>query len=91
MSRQLLIITAPSGAGKTTIVRYLLGHFRQLAFSISATTRPKETMKQMGLTTTFWIMIRFRKRSGSMHLLSMKRCIRADGMVPQDRDGSSVE
>ncbi len=37
---KLLIFTAPSGAGKTTIVRHLLDRFPQLAFSVSATTRP---------------------------------------------------
>ena len=37
---KLLIFTAPSGAGKTTIVRHLLERFPQLAFSVSATTRP---------------------------------------------------
>ena len=37
---KLLIFTAPSGAGKTTIVRHLLAKFPQLAFSVSATTRP---------------------------------------------------
>lgn len=37
---KILLFTAPSGAGKTTIVRHLLGHFPQLAFSVSATTRP---------------------------------------------------
>lgn len=36
---KLLIFTAPSGAGKTTIVRNLLQKYKQLAFSISATTR----------------------------------------------------
>jgi guanylate kinase len=36
---KLLIITAPSGAGKTTIVRHLLNHVPGLAFSVSATTR----------------------------------------------------
>ena len=39
-SGKILIFTAPSGAGKTTIVRHLLRHFPQLAFSVSATTRP---------------------------------------------------
>lgn len=34
-----IIFTAPSGAGKTTIVKHLLQHFPQLVFSISATTR----------------------------------------------------
>ncbi|MBT8221020.1 MAG: guanylate kinase [Bacteroidia bacterium] len=36
---KLIIITAPSGAGKTTIVRHLLSKYPQLDFSISATTR----------------------------------------------------
>jgi guanylate kinase len=36
---KLLIFTAPSGAGKTTIVRHLLSQFPELAFSVSATTR----------------------------------------------------
>lgn len=35
-----VILSAPSGAGKTTIVRYLLGEFSSLSFSISATSRP---------------------------------------------------
>ncbi len=37
---KLLIFTAPSGAGKTTIVRHLLRTFDELAFSVSATNRP---------------------------------------------------
>lgn len=37
---RLLIFTAPSGAGKTTIVRHLLDTFDHLAFSVSATNRP---------------------------------------------------
>lgn len=36
---KLIIFSAPSGAGKTTIVRHLLEKFPQLSFSISATTR----------------------------------------------------
>ena len=36
----MLIFTAPSGAGKTTIVRHLLKTFDNLSFSVSATTRP---------------------------------------------------
>jgi guanylate kinase len=38
---KLLIFTAPSGAGKTTIVKHLLSHFEELAFSVSATTRTR--------------------------------------------------
>ena len=42
----IVIFTAPSGAGKTTIVRHLLGKFQGLGFSVSATNRsarPYET------------------------------------------------
>ena len=38
---KLIILTAPSGAGKTTIVRHLLNTMPELAFSISATTRER--------------------------------------------------
>jgi guanylate kinase len=36
---KLVIFSAPSGAGKTTIVQYLLNKIPELEFSISATTR----------------------------------------------------
>lgn len=36
---KLIIFSAPSGAGKTTIVKHLLSKFDNLSFSISATTR----------------------------------------------------
>ncbi|MVT07374.1 guanylate kinase [Chitinophaga tropicalis] len=39
MANKIIIITAPSGAGKTTIVKKLLSELPQLSFSISATTR----------------------------------------------------
>jgi guanylate kinase len=43
---KLIIITAPSGAGKTSITKYLMQWFPQLAFSVSAATRqPRGTEK----------------------------------------------
>lgn len=43
---KLIIFSAPSGAGKTTIVRSLLHDFPNLRFSVSATTRkPRGTEK----------------------------------------------
>lgn len=38
---KLIIFSAPSGAGKTTIVHHLLHKMPNLAFSVSATTRTK--------------------------------------------------
>jgi guanylate kinase len=45
---KLLIFSAPSGAGKTTIVHHLLTKFPQLEFSISATTREARGEEQDG-------------------------------------------
>ena len=45
---KLIVFTAPSGAGKTTIVQHLLGKYPQLAFSISATTRTRRTTEIEG-------------------------------------------
>ncbi|MFN5704218.1 MAG: guanylate kinase, partial [bacterium] len=36
---KLIIFSAPSGAGKTTIVQYLLSQLSNIKFSVSATTR----------------------------------------------------
>jgi len=36
---KIIIITAPSGSGKTTIVRHLLERYPRLSFSVSACTR----------------------------------------------------
>lgn len=38
-AHKIIIITAPSGAGKTTIVKKLLSEMPEVAFSISAATR----------------------------------------------------
>src|SRR5690606_20964631 len=40
-SGQLFVIAAPSGAGKTSLVRALMQQMPQLRFSISYTTRPQ--------------------------------------------------
>ena len=41
--KRIIIITAPSGAGKTSITKFLLHRFPKLAFSISAATRERRT------------------------------------------------
>jgi guanylate kinase len=50
---KLIVITAPSGAGKTSITRYLLKKIPELAFSISATTRPPRSYEREGVDYYF--------------------------------------
>lgn len=39
MNNKLIVFSAPSGAGKTTLVKYILKTFSEIQFSISATSR----------------------------------------------------
>jgi len=45
---QLFIISAPSGAGKTTILKQVMADLPGLAFSVSHTTRPPRTGERAG-------------------------------------------
>lgn len=46
MPGKAIIFSAPSGSGKTTIVKHLLEHNPDLGFSISASTRDKRGRKE---------------------------------------------
>ncbi len=58
----LIIITAPSGAGKTSITRYLLHHFPQLAFSVSAATRAQRSDEVNGVDYYFLTLEEFQHK-----------------------------
>jgi guanylate kinase len=54
MQQKIIIITAPSGAGKTSITRHLLRTFSdRLAFSISAATRASRGSEKNGVDYYF--------------------------------------
>src|SRR6185436_8885521 len=50
---KMIVITAPSGAGKTSITRHLLKVLPQLAFSISAATRRPRANEKDGVDYYF--------------------------------------
>ena len=62
MKGKLVIISAPSGAGKTTIVRHLLAQELNLSFSVSATTRSPRSNERDGVDYYFLTEEEFRKR-----------------------------
>jgi len=57
-----IIFSAPSGAGKTTIVRYLLEKVKNLEFSISATSRPKREYEVDGYDYYFLSVSNFKDK-----------------------------
>lgn len=62
MSKKLVVITAPSGAGKTTIARRLLEAYPMLEFSVSATTRPQRPDEVHGRDYYFMTEKQFKDR-----------------------------
>ncbi len=59
---KILIITAPSGAGKTSITKHLMSQFPQLAFSVSAATRKARGNEQNGKDYYFISLEEFKQR-----------------------------
>jgi guanylate kinase len=62
MQGKVIIVSAPSGAGKTSIVRHLLQAVPELQFSISATTRAKRDYETDGKDYYFITPDEFKKR-----------------------------
>jgi len=59
---KIILITAPSGSGKTSIVNHLLKKFPQLAFSVSATTRQPRDDEKNGIHYYFINEKEFREK-----------------------------
>jgi len=63
LENKIIIITAPSGAGKTSITRYLLDKYpAKLAFSISAATRSARSYEKDGEDYYFLSMDNFKQK-----------------------------
>lgn len=61
MANKVIIFSAPSGAGKSTIVNHLLGLRKELEFSISATSRAPRGQEQHGREYYFYSDDEFRR------------------------------
>jgi guanylate kinase len=61
-AQKIIIITAPSGAGKTSITRYLLEKYPRLAFSVSAATRAPRSYERDGIDYYFLSQSEFEQK-----------------------------
>lgn len=66
---KVIIFSAPSGSGKSTIINYLLKQQLNLAFSISATTRPPRGQEKNGVEYFFLSQEEFKERISKGDLL----------------------
>ena len=52
---QLIVLSGPSGVGKSTVISELLGQRQDIHFSVSFTTRQPRWERPTALTTILWI------------------------------------
>ncbi|HRO08333.1 MAG TPA: guanylate kinase [Saprospiraceae bacterium] len=62
MTGKMFVFTAPSGAGKTTIVKHLLARYSELEFSVSAATRVRRPHEVDGRDYYFMSVDEFRHK-----------------------------
>ncbi len=65
----LLVVSAPSGAGKTTIVKEILQQYPRFGFSVSATTRDKRPGEVNGNDYFFLSRMEFEKKIAADELV----------------------
>ena len=74
--QKLIIITAPSGAGKTTIVKNLLSNNPNLAFSVSAATRKERENEIDGKDYYFISEEQFKKKIADVEFIEWQEVYR---------------
>lgn len=75
MKGKMFIFTAPSGAGKTTIVKHLLAKYEDLGFSVSATTRNKRDHEVDGKDYYFLSVDEFIAKVANGDFVEWEKCI----------------
>lgn len=72
MEGKAIIFSAPSGAGKTTIVQSLLERIPSLRFSVSATTRKKRSTEIDGRDYYFLSLNEFKEKIATNQLIEFE-------------------
>lgn len=72
-TKKVILLSAPSGSGKTTIIHFLLKQFDMLRFSVSATTRAKRPNEVDGQDYYFVDMATFQQQVSEGKFLEWER------------------
>lgn len=59
---KLYVVSAPSGAGKTTLIKEVLSRFKTLSYSVSHTTRASRNNEQQGIDYYFITQEEFQEK-----------------------------
>ena len=78
---KVIIFSAPSGSGKTTIVKELLARYPQLEFSISATSRAPRGAEQNGVDYYFLSQEEFAQAVAEERFVEWEEVYKAKGHV----------
>lgn len=92
-SPRIVVFTAPSGAGKSTIARQVLRAFPRLRFSVSATTRPPRDYERSGVHYHFMTETAFRRAIDAGELLEHEEVYpgRFYGTLRRTTDAATTE
>mgnify|MGYP001427629666 CR=1 FL=1 len=87
---KLIVISAPSGAGKTSIVKFLLSKIDNLYFSISACSRKKRKNEINGQDYFFLSTLDFKKKIVNNEFLEWEEVYKNDfyGTLQKEVDNS---
>ena len=70
---KIIAISAPSGSGKTTIVRRILKDIPEVIFSVSATTRKKRNDEKEGVHYYFITEQQFKEKIGKKEFIEWEK------------------
>ncbi|QQS36828.1 MAG: guanylate kinase [Ignavibacteriales bacterium] len=69
----IIAVSAPSGTGKTTIVKHILETFPEIVFSVSATTRKKRSNETKGVEYFFLSEEEFKQKIENNEFIEWER------------------
>jgi guanylate kinase len=71
--KHLLVLSSPSGGGKSTVARHLLNKFPKLKFSVSATTRKQRPKEKNGKDYFFLTKEEFQQKIKNNELVEYEK------------------